>query len=134
MRSAHSMRVTALTLLGAEADRAAAELDRLLARCDSALAEAREWADRALAAKARPRRLRASLYQRTHLHQVMTLHQTAQQALNVFAATGIGAETSAPALERIRSEAAFLHDNDVAPAENLIRPGGSRLTGLSCWR
>jgi len=111
MRSAHNMRAAALTLIGAEADRAAAELDRLLARCDSALAEAREWADRALAAKARPRRLRASLYQRTYLHEVMTLHQTAQQALHVFAATGLGSETSAAALERVRSEAAFLHDN-----------------------
>jgi hypothetical protein len=121
MRSAHSMRVAAVTLSGPGADNAAAELTRLVARCDAAVAEAREWADRALGARARPRRLRASMYQRAYLRQVLALHQTVRQALTVYATTGLGAETSAAALERIRSEAAFLHDH--------VRPMVLRLDG-----
>ena len=121
MRSVHSMRIAAVTLSGADADSAAAELTRLVARCDTAVAEAREWADRALTANARPRRLRASMYQRTYLRQVLTLHHTVQQALRVYATTGMGEETSASALERIRSEAAFLHDH--------VRPMVLRLDG-----
>ncbi|MEU4425686.1 hypothetical protein AB0F81_34115 [Actinoplanes sp. NPDC024001] len=114
LRSAHTMRFAARTLLSAGTEHAATDLDGLLAQCDGALAEAREWADRAAAAKARPRRLRASMYQRTYLHQVLNVHRQAQQALDVVAATGIGTEAATAALERIRTEAAFLHD-DVRP-------------------
>jgi hypothetical protein len=111
MRSVHSMRVAAAKLYGTHADDAADELSRLVARCDAAVADAREWADAALAAKARPRRLRASMYQRAYLRPVLTLHHTAQQALDVYLSTGMGAGTSMSAIERIRSEAAFLHDH-----------------------
>jgi hypothetical protein len=121
MRSAHTMRTAAATLSGPDADNLAAELTRLVARCDAAVADAREWADRALTAKARPRRLRASMYQRAYLRHVLTLHETARQASAVYATTGMGAETSAPAIDRIRSEAAFLHDH--------VRPMVLRLDG-----
>jgi len=121
IRSVHSMRIAAVTLSGADADSAAAELTRLVARCDTAIAEAQEWADLALTAKARPRRLRASMYQRNYLRQVLTLHHTVQQALNVYATTGMAAETSALALERIRSGATFLYDH--------VRPMVLRLDG-----
>jgi len=111
VRSVHHMRIEAVTLSGADADGTIAELTRLVARCDTAIAEAQEWSDLALAAKPRPRRLRASMYQRNYLRQVLTLHHTVQQAVNVYATTGMAAETSASALERIRSEATFLHDH-----------------------
>jgi len=120
-QSAYRMRTAAVTLAGAGADSAAAELTRLVARCDTAIGEAREWSDRALTAKARPRRLRASMYQRTYLRQVLTLHDAVRQASIVYATTGLGAETSASAIERIRSEAAFLHDH--------VRPMVLRLDG-----
>lgn len=121
IRSVHSMRIAAVTLLGADADSAAAELARLVARCDTAIAEAREWTERALTAKARPRRLRASMYQRNYLRQVLLLHHTVQQALIVYATTGMAAETSSSALDRMRSEATFLHDH--------VRPLVLRLDG-----
>jgi hypothetical protein len=121
MRSAHGMRAAAGTLAGPDADDAAAELARLVARCHAAVAGAREWADRALAARSRPRRLRASMYQRAYLRHVLTAHGTAEQALEAYARTGMGAGTSAPAIERIRSEAAFLHDH--------VRPAVLRLDG-----
>ncbi|WP_143162742.1 hypothetical protein [Couchioplanes caeruleus] len=121
IRSVHSMRIAAVTLSGADLDSAAAELARLVARCDTAIAEAREWADQALTAKARPRRLRGSMYQRNYLRQVLTLHHTVQQALNVYATTGMAAEASVSALERIRSEATFLYDH--------VRPMVLRLDG-----
>lgn len=120
IRSVHNMRIAAVTLCGADADSAAAELTRLVARCDTAIAEAREWADRALAAKARPRRLRASMYQRIYLRQVLALHHAVRQAVNVYATTGM-AGTSGSALERIRSEGTFLHDH--------VRPLVLRLDG-----
>jgi hypothetical protein len=120
MRSVHGMRVGAAALSGVDADNAA-ELTWLLARCDTAIDEAQQWAEAALAAKARPRRLRASMYQRNYLHQVLTLHQTVQEALNVCARTGIAADASATALGRIRSEAAFLQDH--------VRPMVLRLDG-----
>jgi hypothetical protein len=115
------MRIAAVTLVGADVDSAAAELARLIARCDEAIAEAQGWAGPALTARARPRRLRGSMYQRNYLHQVLTLHQTVQQALNVYATTGVAAEASASAVERIRSEASFLYDH--------VRPMILRLDG-----
>lgn len=118
-RSAHEMRIAAHTL--SRADGSAADLARHLARCDVAIGEAREWADRALTAKPRPRRLRASMYQRTYLRQVLALHEAAGQALAVFASTGLAGPAAATALQRIRSEAAFLHDQ--------VRPAVLRLDG-----
>jgi hypothetical protein len=61
------------------------------------------------------------MYQRSYLRQVLTLHHTVQQALNVYATTGMAAEASASALERIRSEATFLNDH--------VRPMVLRLDG-----
>ncbi|BCJ39944.1 hypothetical protein GCM10010168_28030 [Actinoplanes ianthinogenes] len=112
-RSVHEMRIAAHAL--SRADGAAADLARHLARCDAALGEAREWADRALTAKPRPRRARASMYQRTYLRQVLALHEAARQALDVYASTGLAAPTAGSTLERIRSEAVFLH-HQVRPA------------------
>ncbi|MFI6076315.1 hypothetical protein ACIA5C_32700 [Actinoplanes sp. NPDC051343] len=116
VRSVQHMRVAALTLAGPASDD---DLPLLVARCDVAVAEAQEWAGPAFAAKVRPRRLRASMYQRAYLRQVLTVHEAARQALKAYASTGLGAP--APALERIRSEAAFLQDH-VQPA--VVRLGG----------
>lgn len=121
MRSVHAMRVAAVPLARVDAD-VAGEVARLVARCDAALAEADAWAERAFAARPRPRRLRASMYQRTYLRHVLTLHETARRALDVCTATGLAA--AAPAVDRIRSEAVFLHDH-VRPT--VLRLGGQWL-------
>ncbi|WIM93451.1 hypothetical protein ACTOB_005430 [Actinoplanes oblitus] len=116
LRSAHHMRTAAGALTGPAGT--GEELARLLARCDSAVAEAREWAELAHHARPRPRRLRASMYQRTYLRQVLELHDAARQALAVYTRTSHAAAT---AIERIRSEAGFLHDQ--------VRPMVLRLDG-----
>jgi hypothetical protein len=115
VRTVHSMRIAAATLSGVDA--AAASLTRLLARCDAAIVEAQQWAEPALTAKARPRSVRASMYQRNYLREVLTLLETVQQALNVYEKAGVAAS----ALDRIRSEATFLHDH--------VRPTILRLDG-----
>lgn len=104
-RSAHHLRVAAGAL---------PSLDRLTARYDAELAGAAAWADRAFAAKPRPRRLRASMYQRTYLRHVLAAHRTAGEVADLVAAAG-------PATARIRTEAAFLSD-EVRPM--VLRAGG----------
>jgi hypothetical protein len=117
VRSVHSMCVAAARLSAVDT----AELTRLVTSCDTAIAEAQEWEEPALSAKARPRRLRASMYQRNYLLPVVAFHDTVRQALTVWETTALGAGTAGPALERLRSEAAFLHDH--------IRPMVLRLDG-----
>jgi hypothetical protein len=98
-------------LSGVDAAGAAAGPDRQLVRCDAAIAEAAEWAGRAVEARPRPRRLRAGLYQRAYLRQVLTVHEAARPASAAYATTGVGAATAADAWRQVRSEAAFRHDH-----------------------